>query len=48
MSGLGTNTWMQLYQNAAGEWMALDLDVPSGGTYDVRIGDGQGLRGRHF
>ncbi|MGH3743120.1 MAG: glycerophosphodiester phosphodiesterase family protein, partial [Micromonosporaceae bacterium] len=37
LSGLGTNTWMQLWENVVGGWMALDLDVPSAGTYEIKM-----------
>lgn len=36
-SGLGANTWMQMWQSGLGDWMALDINVPSGGTYDVKV-----------
>ncbi len=36
-SGLGANTWMQMWESADNDWMALDLSVPTAGTYEVKV-----------
>lgn len=36
-SGLDANTWMQMWESTANDWMELDLSVPSAGTYNVNV-----------